>query len=143
VVDLAVLHLSTACCILHLGVNCDDNNSSRIGSITHNSNNNNSSSNSRNNNSSSNSSSTMLLLYHRSKLPLGHHSSFRPATFHASTTGRLGTWLMNAASPSKATNHEQRDPWSINKGANRGVLHHGLAVRTTPPWMRFTWEKKC
>jgi hypothetical protein len=47
-------------------VSCVDHNNSRIGALAHNSNHDNSSS----------SSSTMPLLHHRSKLPLGHHSSF-------------------------------------------------------------------
>jgi hypothetical protein len=95
----------------------------------------NSSTNSYNRNNSS--SSTMLLLHRHSRLPSGHLSSFPLATFHASTMGRWGTLLENATSPSKATHHEHRYPWSINRGANRRVLHHRLATPTTPSWMRF------
>jgi hypothetical protein len=80
---------------------CTDHNSSRIGAITHNSNCDNSNSNNRNNNSS-----TVLLLHCHSSLPSGHHSNFLPATFHASTAGRWGTLLENAASPSKVTHRE-------------------------------------
>jgi hypothetical protein len=116
------------------GVSCVDHNSSRIGAITHNSNLDNSSSNS----SSNNSSSTVPLLHHRSRLPLGHHSSFPLATFHASTMRRCATSLENAAYPSKL-----QHPWSISRGAIRRVLHHGRAMLTAPPCKRFPWEKKC
>jgi hypothetical protein len=104
VIVLAVLLLSTAWCIPHLGVRRVDHNSSRVGAITHNSNHDNFSNNSHNN--SSNNSSTMLLLYHCSRLPLGRHISFSSATSHASTVGRWATLLENAASPSKATHRE-------------------------------------
>jgi hypothetical protein len=123
VVVLAVLLKRTAWCIRHLGVSCADHNSSRIGVVAHNSNRG-SSSNSRNSNSS-----IILLLHCNSRQPSGRHSSFPPATFHASTIRRWTTLLKNAASPSKATHHELR--------------HHELAVLTTPPWRRFAWEKKC
>jgi hypothetical protein len=83
-------------------VNCVDCNSSRIQSIAHNSNSGTSSSSSRNN-SSSIRNSTMLLLH--------HHNSFLPTTSHASTTGRWGSVLMNAACPNKAIHHEPRQPW--------------------------------
>jgi hypothetical protein len=139
VVALAVHLPSTAWCISHMGVSCTDLNSSRIGVIVHNTN----ISSSSHNNSSSSNSSIVLILHHRSRLPSGHHSSFPLATFHASTVERWGTLLVNAASPSKATHDKLRHSWSINKGDNRGVLHHGLATPTTPPWMRFPWEKKC
>jgi hypothetical protein len=123
----------TTWCIPHLGVSCVDHNSSRIGAITHNSNRGNSNSNSRSNSNSS----TVLLLHHRSRLPSGHHSSFPPATFHASTARRWATLLENAAYPSKITRHEFRHLWSINRGGIRRVLHHGWAAPTTPPWRRF------
>jgi hypothetical protein len=135
-----VILLSTTWCIPHLGVSCVGHNNSRIMEITHNTN---SDSSSRNKDNNSSSSSTVLLLHHRSRLPLGHHSSFPLATFHASTIGRWGTLLMNATNPSKATHHDLRHPWSINRGANIGFLHHGLAVPTIAPWMTFPWEKKC
>jgi hypothetical protein len=141
VVALAVVLPSTTWCIHHLGVGCADRNSSRIGAIAHNSNHGNSSTNSYNSNNSS--SSTMLLLHRHNRLPSGHLSSFPLATFHASTMGRWGTLLENATSPSKATHHEHRYPCSINRGANRRVLHHRLAAPTTPSWMRFPRGKKC
>jgi hypothetical protein len=87
----------------HLGVSCVDHNSSRIGAVTHSSNCGNSSSNSHNSNSNS---STMLLLHYNSTLPSGHHNSFPPPTFHASTVGRWATLLENATNPSKATQCE-------------------------------------
>jgi hypothetical protein len=133
-----VLLPSTAWCIPPLGVSCADHNSSRAGAMAHNSNHGNSN---RNNNSSS--SSVMLLLHLHSRQPLGHHNSFPPAASHASTVGRWGTLLMNAASPSKATHHELRHPWPISRGAIRSVLHHGLDGPTTPPWRRSLWEKNC
>jgi hypothetical protein len=136
VVVLAVLLPSTAWCIPHLGVSCVDHNSSRIGAVTHNSNH----GNSRNNNHSR--SSTMLLLQCHNRLPSSHHSSFLPATFHATTTGRWGTLLDNAVSSSKATHRELRHLWSTSRGAIRRVLHHGLAAPTTPSWRRFPREKK-
>jgi hypothetical protein len=111
-----------------VGVNYADHNNSRAGATAHNSNHGNSSSK-----SSSRSSSTMLLLNLHSKQPLGHHSSFLPVTSHASTVGRWGTLLMNAASPSKATHCELRHPWSISRGAIKRVLCHELASPTTPP----------
>jgi hypothetical protein len=83
------------------------------------------------------------LLHRRSRLPLGDHSNFLPATFHASTVGRWATSLKNAACPSKATRRGLQHPWSISKGAIRRVLHHGRVVPTAPPWRRFLWEKKC
>jgi hypothetical protein len=138
VVVLAVLLLSTTWCIPCLGVNCADLNSSSIGAIACNT-----SSCSPNRNSSSSNSLTVLLLHLYSRLPSSHHSSFPPATSHASTIGKWDTLLMNAASPSKATHHELRHPWSINRGANRVILHHGLAAPTIPPWMRSLQEKKC
>jgi hypothetical protein len=142
VVVLAVLLLSITWCIPHLGVSCADLNSRRIGAIVCNTN---SGSSSHNSNSSSccYSSSIMLLLHRRSRLPLGHHSSFPPTTFHASIAGRWGTLLVNAASPSKATHHELRHSWSINKGANKGVLHHRLAAPTKPLCIKFPREKNC
>jgi hypothetical protein len=136
VVVLAVLLLSTAWCIPHLGVSCTDRNRSRTGAITHNSNHGNSSSN-------SNSSSTVVLPHRCSRLPSGHHSSFPPVTSPAATVGRWGTLLESTASPSKATHHELRHSWSISRGANKRVLHDGLAMPTTPPWRRSPWEKKC
>jgi hypothetical protein len=114
------------------GVSCVDQNNNRIGAITHNSNRGNSSSNSRR--SSNNSSSTVPLLHRRSRLPSGHHSSFPPATFHASTAGRWPTLFENAACLSKATHSELWHPWSISRGAIRRVLHNGRAVPTTSLW---------
>jgi hypothetical protein len=125
---------STAWCP-HLGVSCVNHINSRIGAITHNSNRGNSSSNSHN------SSSTVPLLHRRSRLPLGHHNRFPPATFHASTTGRWVTLLENAACPSIATRCEFRHPWSFSRRAIRRVLRHERATPTTP-WRRFPWEKK-
>jgi hypothetical protein len=136
VVILAVLLLSTAWCIPHMGVSYVDLNSSSIRAITHNT-----SSGSSSHNSSS--SSVVLLLHLHSRRPSGHHSSFPLATLHASTVGRWSTLLMNAASPRKATHHELWNPWSTSRGANRGALHHELATPTTPPWMRSPRENKC
>jgi hypothetical protein len=65
--------------------------------------------------SSHNSSSVVLLLHLHSRWPSGHHSSFPPVTFHASTVGRWGTLLMNATSPS-------------SRGANKVALHHELVA---------------
>jgi hypothetical protein len=139
VVVLAVHLPCTTWCIPHLGVSCVDHNNSRIGAIAHHSNHGNSS-----NNSSGNSTSSTVPLLHRcNRLPSGHHSSFLPATFHASTVGRWATLLDNAACPSKATHREFQHPWSISRGAIRRVLRHGQATPTTPPWRRFLWEKKC
>jgi hypothetical protein len=121
------------------GVSCVDHNNSRIGAIAHNSCRSTSSRNSHSNSSSL----TVPLLHRRSRLPLDHHNSFPPATFHASTAGRWATSLENAACPSKATHHGLRHPWSISIGAIRRVLHHRRAVPTTPPWRRFPWERKC
>jgi hypothetical protein len=130
VVVLAVLLPCTTWCIPHLGVSCVDHNSSGIGAIAHNSNSGNSSSKSCN--ISNNSSSTVPLLHRRSRLPSGHHSSFPPATFHASTVERWATWLESAACLSKATHQELRHLWSISRGAIRRVLHHERAAPTTP-----------
>jgi hypothetical protein len=137
VVVLVVLLLSTAWCIPNLGVSYADLNSSSIGAITHNTT---SSSSSRFNSSSSN--STVLLPHCHSTLQSSHHSKLPPATFHATTTGSWDTSPASASCPSKTTHHKLRHPWSINKGANRGILHHGLAAPTTPPWMRSPREKK-
>jgi hypothetical protein len=129
VVVLAVLLLSTAWCILHLGVSCVNHNSSKIGAISHNFNGDNFSSNNR-----STSNSSIVLLPHRhSRLPPSCRSNFPPATFDASTTGRCATLLENAASQSKATHRELWHPWSTSKGAIRRVLHHGLATPTVTP----------
>jgi hypothetical protein len=114
------------------GVSCVDHNSSRIGSIAHNSNRGNSYSN-----------STVHLHRHHIRLPPGHHNSFSPTTFHASTTGRWATLLENVVCPSKAIHHELWHPWSISRGAIRRVPHHGRLVPTIPPWRRFPREKKC
>jgi hypothetical protein len=127
---------STAWCLPHLGVSCADRNSNPTGAITHNSNHGNSS---RHNSSSS----TVFLPHYCSRLVAGPNSSFPPVTFPATTAGRWGTLLESATSPSKATHRELWHPWSINKGANRMVLHHALVVPTIPPWRRFPWEKKC
>jgi hypothetical protein len=83
------------------------------------------------------------LFHHHSKLPSGHHNSFLPATFHASTAGRLATLLYNATNPSKATHREIRHPWSISRGAIKRVLHHRWAMPTIVLWRRFPREKKC
>jgi hypothetical protein len=132
VVILAVLLPGIAWCIPHLGVSCVHHNSSRIAAIAHNSIHGNSSSNSH-----SSSSSIMPLLHCRCRLPSGHHSSFLPATFQASTTTRWTTVHENAASPSKETRCELRHPCSISRGAIRMVLHHGWVAPTTPSWRRF------
>jgi hypothetical protein len=132
---LAVLLPSTAWCIPHLGVSCVDHNNCRIGVIAQNSN--------RGDSSSNSSNSTVPLLHRRSSLPSGHHSSFPPATFHASTARRWATLLENAACPSKATRREFWHPWSINRGVIRRVLHHGRVAATTPPWRRSLLGKKC
>jgi hypothetical protein len=139
VVVLPVLLSNTAWHIPHLGVNCVDHSSSRIGAVAHNSNHGNSISNSH----SSSNSSTIPLLHHYRTLPSGHHSSFLLATFQASTAERWATLLENAASPSKATHRELRHPWSISRGAIKRVLHHERAAPTTPLWRRFPQEKKC
>jgi hypothetical protein len=123
------------------GVSCVDHNSNRIGAIAHNSNRSNFSSN--NCNSSNINSSTVLLPHRHSRLPPGHHNNSPPATFHASTTGRWATLLENAASPSKATHRKLWHPWSNSGGAIRRVLHHGLAMPTTPLRRRFPRVKKC
>jgi hypothetical protein len=135
VVVLAVLLLSTVWCIPHLRVRCADLNSSSIGANSHNTNNGSSSRN--------RSSSTVLLPHCHSRLQSDHRSSLSPIAFLASTVERWGTLLANAASPSKAIHRKLRHSWSISRGANRGVLHHGLAVPTTPPWRRSPREKKC
>jgi hypothetical protein len=124
------------------GVSCVDHNNNKIRVIAHNSNRGNSSSSSRSSSSNS-SSSTVSLLHRRSRLPSGHHSSFPPATSHASTARSWATLLKNAACPSKATHRELRHPWSIRRGAIRRVLHHGRLTPATPSWRRFPWEKKC
>jgi hypothetical protein len=134
---LAVLLLCTTWCIPYLGVSCADLNSSRIGAIASSTNNDSSSCNS----SSSSSSSTGLLLHHRSRLLSGRHNSLLQATFHASTVERWGILLMNATNPSKATHCEVQHPWSISRGANRGVLHHRPATPTTSSWMGSPREK--
>jgi hypothetical protein len=139
VVVLAVLLPSTAWCISHPGVSYVDHNNNRIGAIAHNSSRGNFSNNKRNSSTNSN-SLTMLLPHHRSRLPSGHHNSFPPATFHASTVERL---LENAICPSKATRRELWHPWSISIGAIKSVMHNGRLVPTTPPWRRFPQEKKC
>jgi hypothetical protein len=139
-VVLAVLLPSTAWCMPHLWVSCVDHNSTRIGAIAHNSNRNNFSSN---NHSSTSNSSTVLLPHRHSRLPLGRHSNFPPATFHASIAGRWATLLENAASQRKATHCELWHAWSTSKGAIRRVLHHRLVTPTTPPWRKSPREKKC
>jgi hypothetical protein len=113
-----------------------------IGAIAHNSNRGNSNDNSRNNSSSNNNSSTVLLPHRCSRLHSCRHSSFPPATFHASTVGRWVTLLENAIYPSKATRRELQYPWSISRGAIRRALHHRWLMLTMPPWRRFPWEKK-
>jgi hypothetical protein len=110
------------------GVSCVDHNSSRIRAIAHNSNHSNYSSNIHSSNSSS---STVPLLHRHSSLPSGHHSSFPPATFHASTAGRWATLLENVVCPSTATHRELWHLWSINRGAIRMVLHHRRLMPTT------------
>jgi hypothetical protein len=135
VVVRAVLLPSTTWCIPHLGVSCIDHNSNRIGAIAHNS--------TCGNFSSNNTSSTVHLLHCRSRLPSHCHSSFPPATFHASTAGKWATLLENALCPSKATHHELQHPWSISRGVIRRVLHHRWVMAIAPPWRRFPSEKKC
>jgi hypothetical protein len=135
---LAALLPSTAWSITHMGVSCVDHNSSRVGAVNHNSNRGNSS-----NSPNCSNSSTVLLLHCHSRLPLGHHSSFPPATFHASIARRWATLLENAPSPSNATHRELWHPWSTNRGAIRRVFHHGLVAPTTPLWRRSPREKKC
>jgi hypothetical protein len=110
----------TTWCTPHLGVSCTDRNRSRIGAIIHNSNHDNS-----------------------SRLPSSHHSSFPPVTFPATTAERWGTLLESAANLSKATHCELQHPWSINRGANRRVLCHGLSMPTIPPQRKLSSKKKC
>jgi hypothetical protein len=105
-----VLLPSTAWYIPHLRVSCADRNSSKTGAMAHNSN---------RGNSSSNNNSTVLLCHQCSRMPSGHHSSFPPVTSPTTTVERWGTLLESAASPSKATHHELRHPWSISRGAIR------------------------
>jgi hypothetical protein len=135
-----VLLPSTAWCIPHLGLSCPNHNGNRIGAIAHNTNSGNSSSNSHNNrsnscnNSSSSSSSTVLLLHCRSSLESGHHSRLPPVAFCATIAKRWDNLSVTASCPSKATHHELRHPWSINKGPTEGscsmdrpcqLHHHG------------------
>jgi hypothetical protein len=139
-----VLLLSTAWCIPHLGVSYADLNSSSIGAIACNTN---SGSSSRNNNNGSNSNSScgsiVLLPHYHGRLQSGYHSRLLTAAFRASTAE---SWDISPASvtcQSEAVHHELWRPWSTNRGAHRGVLHHGLAVPTTPRGMRSPQGKKC
>jgi hypothetical protein len=134
VVVLAVLLPSTSWCIPYPEVSYVNRNRSRTGAIIHNPNRGNSSRH-------SSSSSTVLLPHHCSWLPSGHHSIFPPVTFPATTAERWGTLLESVTSPSEETHRELRHPWSINRGANRRVMCHGLATLTIPPWRKFPWEK--
>jgi hypothetical protein len=136
VVVLAVLLPSTAWCIPHLGVNCVNRNSSRTGAIAHSSNRGNFSNNSCNSNSS-----TVLLPHRHSRQQSGHHSRLPPAAFRASTMESWDILPVSASCQSEAIHLELRQPWSINRGANRRALRHGLAVPTIPPWRKFPWEK--
>jgi hypothetical protein len=121
---------STAWYIPQLGISCTDHNSSRIGAIAHNTKSGSSSHNSSNNNN--NSSSTMLPLHLHSRLQSGHNNSLPPVAFCATTVERWDTSPVIASCPSKAIHRELRHPWSINRRANREVLHNGLATPTTP-----------
>jgi hypothetical protein len=137
VVVLVVLLLSTACCIPHLGVSCAYRNSSRTRAIAHISNRSNFSSNSHNNNSS-----TVLLPHRHSKLQSGHHSGLPITAFRSSTLECWDILPVSASCQSKPINLELQQLWSIIRRTHRGVLHHVLAMATTPPWRIFPWEKK-
>jgi hypothetical protein len=130
----------TAWCIPHLGVSCTILNCSSIGAITRNTH---SDTSSRNSSSSSHSNSIVLRLQCHSMLQPVRHSRLPPTTFHATTAGSWVTSPASASCPIKENCHELWHPWLTSRGANRGVLHHGLAVPTTLPWMRSPWEKKC
>jgi hypothetical protein len=138
IVAQAVLLLSTAWCIPHLGVSYADLNSSKIGAITRSIN-----SGSSSHSSSNHNSSTMLLLHHYNRLQSGHHNRLPTKIFRASTVESWDTLPANALRQRRTTNPELQQPWSTGRRAHRGVLHRGLAVPTTPPWRRFPWEKKC
>jgi hypothetical protein len=134
-----VLLPSIVWCIPHLRVNCADRNSSRTGTITHNSNHGNFSSNSHN--SSNNNYSTMLLPHLHNRLHSGHHNRLPTAAFRASIVESWDILLVSASCQSEAIHLELRQPWSINRGANRRALRHGLAAPTIPPWRKFPWKK--
>jgi hypothetical protein len=135
VVAQTVLLPSTAWCIPHMGVTCTDLNSSKIGAIAHNINS--------SNNNNNHSSSTVLLLHHCNRLHLGHHNRLPTTIFRASTVEIWDTLPANASLQSRTTLPKLRQPWSTSRRTHRGVLHHGLAVPTTPPWRRFPRKKKC
>jgi hypothetical protein len=63
-----------------------------------------------NSNSSSSSSSTVLLLHCHSRLPSGHHSSFLPATSHASTVGRWGIFARECRQPKQSNSPQDLAP---------------------------------
>jgi hypothetical protein len=126
---------STAWCIPHLGVSCADHNNSRTGAIAHSSNRGNFSSNSHN--SSNSNSSTVLLPHRHSRLQSGHHNRLSTTAFHASTAESWDTSPLSASCQSEAIHLELRQPWSIIRRAYREVLHHRLAMPTTPSWRRF------
>jgi hypothetical protein len=92
--------------------------------------------------SSSNSSTAALLPLHSSKEQLGH--CYRPHQWgtHATTVGRLGTSPRNATCEGRPTHLVLQHLWQITRGASREAQHRGLATPTTPPWMRYPWERK-
>jgi hypothetical protein len=137
---LTVLLSSTTWCILHLGVNYADRNSSKTETIAHSSNRGNFSSNSHN--SSSSNSSITLLPHCHSRLQSGHYSKLSTVAFCASTAESWDISPVSASCQSEAIHLELRQPWSINREANRRALRHGLVVPTIPPWRKFPWEKK-
>jgi hypothetical protein len=89
------------------GVSCADLNNSSIGATAYNT----SSGSSSHNSSSSSSSSSVMLLLHPAA---GGHQATTATSRQQLSMFQLwedgGTFLMNAASPSKATHHELRHP---------------------------------
>jgi hypothetical protein len=94
-------------------------------------------------NSSCGSSSTAALLpLPNSREQLGHHNKPHQRGTHATTVGRLGTSPRNATCQGKPIRLVLQHLWQISRGASRKAQHNSLATPTTPPWMRYTRERK-
>jgi hypothetical protein len=90
----------------------------------------------------SSSSSLPALLHRSSRWQPGHHSRSVQWGTCATIVERLGTSLRNAISQGRPIHLVLQCLWQTSRGASRRVQHRGLATPTTPPWLRYRWERK-
>jgi hypothetical protein len=90
----------------------------------------------------SSSISTACLSLHSSREQLGRHSRSHQCGTRATTVGRLGTSLRNAACQGRPIHLILQHRWPTSKRASREAQHSDLAVPTTLLWRRYPRERK-